>query len=366
MKSRINEILESFREFVTTHDYQETPILTAYVNVDATNPDNRRDRPAWLIELKNESKRLEVELDQDKLKRRAVQNKWANTENMVMEHLRDRKTTGRSVVLFTDHADFMTVDLPVPVTTRLYYGLPQIKQLLFNLDQYKKYLVVLLSGADVRVLEVFLTRTTAELRVETEHELARRLGRTANAHKRESRIEEYGRRFTREVAKEINQYFLGDPDFERLVLGGNLKQSHAVKNALHPAVREMLVAIEPIDFKLPDDRVAQHVKGIADRFELEHDLAVVDDLVARRYRGTAVLEQPGVEAALARGNVKSLVIPYPIDADQFDSLIVDATVGGAEIEFVYAEAAGKLNEYGGIGATLYYSATDAVAKDEES
>ncbi len=356
MKARVNEILESFREFVTTHDYENTPILTAYVNVDTTDPANERERPAWLIELKNEARRLEAELDSDKLKRRAVQRKWANTEDMVMKYLRGRKPIGRSVVLFTDHVDLMAVDLPVPVTTHLYYGLPQIKQLLFNLDQFKKYLVILLSGADVRVLEVFLTRTTDEMRVETGHELERRLGRTAHAHKRESRAEEYERRFTRQVATDINQYFLGDPDFERLVLGGNLKQAHAVKNALHPAVRETLVAIEPIDFKSPHVDVAKQVEAIADRYELEHDLAVIDNLVARFNRArTAVIERQGVEAALARGNVKSLVIPYPIDSEEFDSLIVDATIGGAEVEFVYGEAADKLNEIGGIGATLYYS-----------
>ena len=47
MKSRINDVLESFREFVTTHRYQDTPILTAYVDIDPTNPDNQRERPAY-------------------------------------------------------------------------------------------------------------------------------------------------------------------------------------------------------------------------------------------------------------------------------------------------------------------------------
>ena len=57
MKSRINdEILRSFREFVTTHDYRNTPILTACIDVDPTNPDNQRKRPAWLIELKDRAR----------------------------------------------------------------------------------------------------------------------------------------------------------------------------------------------------------------------------------------------------------------------------------------------------------------------
>ena len=358
MKARVNEILESFREFVSTHDYEKTPILTAYVNIDPSDPANDRARPAWQIELKNESKKLEADLDADKLKRLAVQKKWTNTADMVMDYLQRRKPTGRSVVLFTDHEDFMAIDLPVPVTTRLYYGLPQIKQLLFSLDQYKKYLVVLLSGVEVRVLEVFLTRTTDEMRVETEHRLEERVGRSGHAHKKESRAEEYERRFTQEVANEINQYFLSDPDFERLILGGNLKQAHAVRNSLHPAVREMLIGIESIDFKLPSTEVAKHVTTIADGYEMEHDMAVVENLLACCNRaGTAVIEWKAVEAALSSGKVKSLVVPYPIESEAFNSLVVEATRSGAEIEFVFGEAADKLNKIGGIGAMLYYSAS---------
>ena len=356
MKSRINEVMEFYREFFATHSYKDTPMLTAYVNIDTTDPANQRERPAWLIELKNEWKRIDAELDPEELKRYDALEKWARADDMVMAHLQDRKPTGRSVVLFSDLSDFIAVDLPVPVTTRLFYGLPQVKHLLFMLDQFKKYLVVLLSGVEVRLLEVFLTRTTDEVRVETEHELERRLGRKANIHGRERRYEEYERRFIRDVATGINEYFLADPDFERLVFGGNFKQAHAVKNALHPAVRETLVAIEPIDFTLANNEVAQQLRAVAARYELEHDLAVVEDLVTRYNRGgTAVLERQGVEQALARGNVNTLVIPYPIDAEKFDSLIVDATVGGAEIEFVFDEAANRLNEFGGIGATLYYS-----------
>jgi len=49
------------------------------------------------------------------------------------------------------------------------------------------------------------------------------------------------------------------------------------------------------------------------------------------------------------------VLPYPIEAERFDSLIVDATVGGAEMEFVLGVAAERLEEFGGIGAELYWS-----------
>ena len=182
MKSRINEVLEACRDFLVSHDYREHPILTAYVNVDPTDADNRRERPAWLIELKNEAKRIESELDQDKLKRRDTQNKWSDTEQMITQYLDERNPGGRSVALFTDHSDLIAVDLPLSGPTRLYYGLPQLKHLLFNLDQYKKYLVVLLSGDEVRALEIFLTRTTDETRIEASEEVEKWKKEGVNIH----------------------------------------------------------------------------------------------------------------------------------------------------------------------------------------
>ena len=357
MKLRLNEILERFREFVTSHEYRNTPILTTYVDIDPINPKNRRERPAWMIELKNELKGLVSNPEYDETRRQAVQEQWARVEDRVMDYLRDPRRDGRSSVLFADRSDFVSVDLPVPVETRMYYGLPQIRHLLFALDQFKKYLVILLSGDELRVVEVFLTRTTSEMHFETGHELARRFGRKSETRARERRDAEYERRFIREVADSINAYFMNDPDFERIVLGGNSKQAHAVNNALHPAVRECVVSIEPIEFRLPNAEIAGHVKTLAQGYELEHDFDVVDDLLMRFNRGgTAVIERQSVQRALERGNVKSLVIPYPVDRDKFDSLIVDATTNGSDIEFVYGEAAHKLKELGGIGATLYYSA----------
>lgn len=356
MTTKIEEILDLFREFVATHDYKTTPILSVYVDVDSTNPANQSLQPAWEIELKNEFKRIESQLDSDELKRLDVQKTWTQTEQMVMHHLQGRKPTGRSVVLFTDLKDMISVDLAVPVNTRLYYGLPQVKHLLFALDQYKKYLVILLSGSEVRLVEVFLTRAKNEIKVETDHELARRFGRKSKTLAADRRDQEFERRFVREVAAEINQYFLEDVECERMIFGGNPKQAHAVISALHPAVRDMVVSVETIDFKLPDHEVASMVQPIAYSYEQEHDVGVVDDLVNRfNRRGPAIIEKQGVENALVQGKVKTLVIPYPIDTEEFDSLIIDVTLSGAEIEFVYGEGAEKLKQFGGIGATLYYS-----------
>jgi hypothetical protein len=55
--------------------------------------------------------------------------------------------------------------------------------------------------------------------------------------------------------------------------------------------------------------------------------------------------------------VKTLILPYPIDSEAFDPLLIQATLNNAEIEVVQGDAAAKLKAFGGIGANLYYSAS---------
>lgn len=356
MERIVNRILASFRDFAIKHEYKTTPILTAYIDVDPTDPANIRETPAWSIQLKNEIKELEADLDPKLMKRRSFQERWKNVEEVIRAQLADRKPSGRSVMLLSDLDDYVAVYLPVKMATNLYYGFPQIKHLLFALDQYKPYEVVLFSGSETRVVEVFLSRTSSDLTVETGHDGARKLSRKSMEAGHDRRTPEFERRFVHEIASDINRRYRGDLHFERLVFGGNLKLAHAVKNALHPAVGEIVVAIEPMDFKLHEREIAEIVQRIAADFEAAHDLAVVEELMnVHGSGGPAVIERQGVETAVSRGQVKRLILAYPIEADEFDALIVDVIVSGADIEFVYGTAADRLREYGGIGATLYYS-----------
>ncbi len=356
VKHQINEVLQSFRDFVSTHDYQETPILTAYVDVDPSNPENQRHNPAWRIELKNETKRLEGEIDSVELKRRDVQQRIASTEEVLLEHLQGSDRSGRGVVFFTDLDDHVTLDLPIAVPTRLYYGIPQIKQMLFALDHYRKYIVVLFANDDIRAVEVFLTRTTDEILIQTGLKQLQEFGRKANTLAKERRDADYERRYVSEAAGDIDRYFMADPDVDRIIFGGNAKVAHAVLKKLHPAVQKLVVAIEPLEFTTPDQEIGPAIRPVAKRHEEEYDISIVEALVSASGRGgPAVVDRRGVESALAIGKVRALVLPYPIDSDEFDVLILQATAIGADVEFVYGKGADRLNELGGVGAQLYYA-----------
>lgn len=359
MKKIVQEILNSLRTFIVEHQYEETPILTAYVDVDSTDQDNRRDRPAWLIELKNEAKRLEEKHGPEATAGREAKRTWAETEARIMSHLQQSKPQGRSIVIFTDHEDFLTVDLPVSMPTRLFYGTPQLKPLLFALDSHKKYMVVLFSEEETKFLEVFLTAPADEVRVQTGAEGGTSLrpgGRKSRTQASDRRDLDSERRVVNEAAAEVNEYFLADPEIEHIVFGGNLKLAHAVKNSLHATVYASLVTIEPIAFESSSNEIAAAVKKIADEQELAHDLALVNDLISRRHAcGTAVLETQGVTQALEQGQASKLIVSVPIDSDKFDELLVKSLLNNCEIEFVHGEAAKQLKEFGGVAAQLYYS-----------
>ncbi|MBL9165525.1 MAG: hypothetical protein JNL18_22560 [Planctomycetaceae bacterium] len=359
MKQTIQGILNSLRTFIVEHRYEETPILTAYVDVDSTDQDNRRERPAWLIELKNEAKRLEEKHGPDAIVGREAKRTWGDTEEKILSHLQQSKPQGRSIVIFTDHEDFLTVDLPVNMPTKLFYGAPQLKPLLFALDSHKKYMVALFSEEETKILEVFLTAPLDEVRIQTGAAGGTSLrpgSRTSRTQASDRRDLDSERRVVKEAAEEINDYFLADSEIEHIVFGGNLKLAHAVKNALHATVYASVVTIEPIAFESSNNEIAEAVKKIADQQELAHDLALVNELVSRRHAcGTAVLETQGVMLALEQGQASKVVISVPIDTDKFDQILVKSLLNNCEIEFLHGEAAQRLNEFGGVAAQLYYS-----------
>ncbi len=359
MKKEIQDVLDNLRNFIVEHKYEDSPMLTAYVGFDTTEQDNRRDRPAWLIELKNESKRIEEEYGTSALKRLETQRKWDDTEAMIMSHLETNKPEGRSTIIFTDHEEFLTINLPVPMPTKLFYGAPQLKPLLFALDRFKKFAVVLFSEEEAKIFEVFLTVPTEEARVQTgptggiSLRPGSRVARTQASKRRDLETE---RQVVQAAADEIHSYFMADPKIEHLVFGGNLKLAHAVKNVLHPSVYASLVTIEPIAFTSTNNEIAASVSRIAEEWEVEHDLALVEDLVTRRHAcGTSVLEMQGVMQAIDNGQARKVVLSVPFESDKFDKLLHKAILNNCDIEFLHGQAAEKLNEFGGAAAVLYYS-----------
>lgn len=358
MKNTINDIFDVLRNYLQLHEDSRSKMLSLYINTDSKDSNNQRQRPAWQIELSNQMYALRENHGDEALRDIDPMLTWNAIEDRIVAKISGLKPAGRSVVVFTDLVDDILIELPVPVETKAYFGQPQVKQLLSHLHRYGKYLVILFSENEHKVVSIDVPTSVGEANFESSIEsgvFLRPGGKKSRTQASERRDLDSERRVTREAAREINRYFMGDTRFDRIVFGGNLKIAHSVKSALHHTVSEKLVSVEPIPFDATTEQLERTIKLLADEYEEIHDNTLVLELLIRRDtcgRGVAGVED--VLEALDNGQVRKVFLPYPIESDVFDTILVKALMANVEIELVHGKAAETLINLGGVGALLYY------------
>ncbi|TVQ00269.1 MAG: hypothetical protein EA381_07740 [Planctomycetaceae bacterium] len=62
-----------------------------------------------------------------------------------------------------------------------------------------------------------------------------------------------------------------------------------------------------------------------------------------------------VLAAVEQGQASKVIVSVPFDSDKFDELMLKSVLANVGVGFVHGQAAEKLNEFGGVAATLYFS-----------
>lgn len=357
MKARLNELLVKFKEFARTNENNNKPIITIYLDVDSTKEKNRKDNPAYKIELNNALKKVEETLDPEHFKKYEVQQEWSkfklNLELQIYQHL--QYYSGKSLLILSDLEEIFITDIQMPVETTLHYGTPRVDHLLYVLDKYKKYLVLVMSEMEVRAIELFLGRVSDETFIETNNRVKTRFGKKAKTLASDRRDLETEEAYARDLAEEINSYFMDDPDIDRLILAGNQKIAHNVKSKLHPLVEDQVVSILRMDIKAKEPDISKIVAEISNQFEEEKDIIEIKDLVSiHNSQGLGVLELNDVKSALTDGRVKKLMVSYPFVDTEKIKLVYEAFLNGVNINFVFGKAKEKLDKLGGIGAYLYY------------
>jgi peptide subunit release factor 1 (eRF1) len=261
------------------------------------------------------------------------------------------------LALFIGPNGELAYELPVALSNFAHYGKPQIAKFLRALDEYQEYLVVLFAQDRARAINVFLGESAAEVMIHVDQTWNRKVHKTAHDSSQADRLDEIDRRFARHAAGELDKHFLGSDDVERIIFGGNLQLAHAVRNYLHPYVADRVIAMLPIPIDTATHDIAAQVRPVADASEREFEEHLVANLINRaRAGGRAVLGHEAVSEALNRHAVSELVLPYPSDLVTADELLVKALYSSADLEFIEGEAAERLQEEGGVGAFLYYTA----------
>lgn len=358
-----------------------SPLLSLYVDVNPSNPDNARR--AWLVRAKNTIKSLQIPRD---------------IANKAIETLEFDRPDARTYALFVAQnlvrIYVLQVDLPVVdlahgrVEAR--WGEPFVFPLEYVLDEYERYGVVFVDQVKWRLYELFLGD------IEECTDAFLELGSGGQSRKLEKRpaarvtpgVElrggAEGDHYARHIDAVVHRFYkraahllaklVETSHIDRLIFMGPHEDTHLFEQCLPRALRQRTAGHIP---SLPNPQasageVLKRVTPFVAESRQARELALLQDLRERGMWGPRILE------ALQMGRLHLLVAPWSLNARVLrcaGGLVVEdqraaeafcpgqiaqevalrdvladlATAHGARLEFVQGQAEARLlGEFGGL------------------
>jgi hypothetical protein len=336
--------------------------LTLYLAVDPAARENQAAPPAWRIWLKDALKTIDENQSRD--------GSWpdirARVEGFFETYLPDCK----GLAVFTG-PDFQQVyELPVPVESQVAFGQPPVAPLLWAMDEYQEYLIVMVDQQRADFYTAYLGQVgfqrdlnleldTADWRKKTGSQpsaATTSLGRGSSEDDFADRVEAGVRGFHRQVVEQITE-FVEEQGTRRLVLGGSEQSARAVRDLLPDHVARMVVDVLAIPMRCTMQEIMARVQPRALEYERSEERALVDQVIdLAKAGGRGALGRQAVLQALEQQRVELLLAPWPLpDPETFQDAITRAFASRGTIELVHGRAAERLQAEGGLGARLYYA-----------
>ncbi|MEO0597693.1 MAG: VLRF1 family aeRF1-type release factor, partial [Chloroflexota bacterium] len=265
-----------------------TPVLSLYLHVDPGHQPNQNDPRAWTIYVKNALRDIENSLDDDS--EIAITDIRKSIENFVEGYT----PTGKSLALFVGEDDYLEAfDIPVAIENQHAFGDINLVPMLWALDEYERYLVVLVDSEEARFMSAYLGRATTDVTLSIDFDdydfgqhafVDARSGREGMFRQSSGGVQfedmkaEHMRRFYNTVAEQIRDIMTGMQS-ERIILGGNEKAAHQVKNLLHGTMQNKVVDILPIPMSANDSEVSSAIQETALAYEREQEMTLVDEVI---------------------------------------------------------------------------------------
>jgi hypothetical protein len=342
--------------------------LSLYLNVDNAAQENQATNPAWQTWLNNSFDEVEQRLAQED---RSI---WREIVADVQRYLDKYTPNSKSLVLFAGRGldGIRAYELSLPMENRIAFGAPEVGPLLWVIDEYEPYLVVLVDQEEARFFTSTLGSIGFQESVERSEDVSEWREKTIMSNPGpgvdhgavhggsgrddfEKRMDEQRVHLYRDVATHIEK-LMQQHSARRLILGGAEQSAHAVLNILPEKLKSSVVGVLPIPLRSTSQQIFDQALSAAEEFERQNELELVSQVIDfARSGGRGVLGREGVLQAMEMQRVELLILAWPAaDTELASDLALRALSLNSGIELVHGAAAEQLNGEDGVAARLYY------------
>lgn len=340
--------------------------LTLYINVDPHSSENVSAKPGWKKWAKNALRDVGGEVNQEH------QEVWASIKSRTEQFLGEYQAQNKSLGLIVGDSFERSFDIPFTVENQVSFGKPNVMPLLWALDEYEPYLIVLVDQNQARFFISYLGSaefqpgTTLNLDFGADHfgdKAVRVATQTGEYVSRGSVrdefadfVDEHVAQLHRKVVDQIKT--LSDKhQVRRIILGGNEQAAHHVRSLMPDKLAESVVAVLPIPIHTDTQEMIERVQPTALEHERQEEIKLVQEIVdLAKAGGRGALGWEAVRKALQMQQVELLILPWPVvDESQATDLTLKTFASNGKIELVHGEAAQLLGGEGGLAARLYYA-----------
>lgn len=393
------------RDLFDLVENERKDVLSVALDIDPSKPENQATHPAYTIELRNAVRNIIDGLS--KSERRAAE----ETAGPVLSFVESMRPEGRGLAIFAAPDLWRQYFVPFPIPTRVSYGRADVMPLMWTVDEYEPYAILLVDREEVRILTAYLGSTavlerevlvldTSDWRFKAGRQPTYAkaagvgagrgaapdtfaAGRGAAPDAFAARVEDNIRRFWLGAAEAATRW-LDDLKIERLIICGPEESTSVVREALPKRMGANVVGVIPMPSYADSAEIEKRTLPVALAEEHRQDSELVATLLegATARKGGVVGKAATIDA-LQQGQAKTVVAVRILEGEAWQCRrckYVLATArqrcsacrgkmeplpltqvlplltlrGGAEIEVVGEEAGQGLRPHDGLGAILRY------------
>jgi hypothetical protein len=360
------------------------PVLTVYLDTDQAKQINRGIKPGYLIQLESHAKSIAqtVSPNEQKLFRKQLQRTVA--------YLARQSLHCRGVAIFAGKDSWEFVPLQVEVEDEIRWGAPSLAQLLWLLDEHKRYGIVVPGRKRARFFLYWLGEVREleekEFRLEPSKKkemgpvarLGVRVSRGTNRDVFEHHVNAEYAHYDQQIAERIERWFAAEP-LGSVFLVGLAQMVKAIRKEVTPTLVEKIVLVEEDLGWVSRTELLDRIEPAIVSHKEKREMASVEAMLGDSRNVVLGIDEALVQ--LQQGKIRSVLVSKGLNGslqqcvncswvDRTSDRVCPACGGGrrnvalrdvlpelvrrydASLEMVSGPSARKLQERGGMGAWL--------------